>query len=1010
MRRQGQRAPQFAAHVEQLEERRVMSADPVGGALGGAVEPQAAGEEPVPQTAAVAALQASQNFGQAILTQDSLGAPISHQELGEPDFWADPANQISFGDYLAGISQSITDAHNQTGLFNVRNNYGFTGLGQTVAVIDSGIAWDHFALGGGLGKDYRVVGGWDFTEENDGNPYDDGTAGGHGSHVSGIIGGDSSTNSGVAPGVDFVGLRVFNDTGSGYFNWVENALRWVHEHRNDFDNPITTVNLSLGVSTWNAAAIPQWATLEEEFAQLASDGIFIAVAAGNYYANYNTPGLSYPAASPYVVPVMSTDDANTLSYFSQRLDRAIAAPGRSITSTVPDYKGNKNGVADDFATMSGTSMAAPYVAGASVLVRQAMQFVGRTNINQTMIYDHLMATADTLFDAVSNLSYKRLNLSRAIDALMPADDYGSSMAAAYNMGTISSSGMEMSGAIAKVGDVDYFTFTAGVTGTVSFDVTGMRESMTPAWQVYGATPMAAVAAAASGSELSFAVKAGQSYTVSLASLGGLGHYDFEMTTEAEEVFSFTDWGAVAYNQQNDVTVNGEAWYRVEAGRDGFLTVQGAFNAAAGDVHLELYDANLKLVAAGTTTGNVARVDTTAAAGTQFYVRVVGANSDVDFKLVNLVSQTGSVVTAFGTNGDDAIVFNAGASPLLTINGVSYGFAAGSASQFIVDAGAGQDSVDFFGSAAAERASQYTGSLAVTASSYSFTAAGVEFQRLHGDAGDVAYLYDSVGNDVYTASSDRVEMTGAGFSNSAYGFGQTYAYATAGGRDRADLYDTAGDDSYRAYADRVVMCGAGYSNFAARFEETFGRATQGRDTATMYDSTGDDVFTARPTYAVMRANDLSYSNRASGFDQVFATSLNGGQDRAELYDGATNDRVVAGPGYMLMRSTTGEFYNQAAGFASVRAYATAGGADYATLYDSSGDDVFTGRPDSSTMRNVAGTYCNFVSGFDQVYAYATAGGVDRAELYDSAGDDLYRSYADRAYLSGADYYLCADRST
>src|SRR5436309_167939 len=65
--------------------------------------------------------------------------------------------------------------------------YGLTGVGQTVAVIDTGVAYDHPALGGGFGAKYHVVGGWDFAE-NDANPYDDGPGGGHGTHVSGIIG------------------------------------------------------------------------------------------------------------------------------------------------------------------------------------------------------------------------------------------------------------------------------------------------------------------------------------------------------------------------------------------------------------------------------------------------------------------------------------------------------------------------------------------------------------------------------------------------------------------------------------------------------------------------------------------------------------------------------------------------------------------------------------------------------------------------------------------------------
>src|SRR5262249_29652279 len=154
---------------------------------------------------------------------------------------------------------------------------------------------------------------------NDANPYDDGPDGGHGTHVSGIIGGNmngSVTDSGVAPGVDLVSLRVFDDNGAGYYNWVDSALQWVHSHRNSFENPITAVNLSLG-SDWNSNSIPSWAMLENSLAQLEADGITITVSAGNSFTTYNTPGLSYPAASSHVIPVMSEDDNGTLSYFSQ---------------------------------------------------------------------------------------------------------------------------------------------------------------------------------------------------------------------------------------------------------------------------------------------------------------------------------------------------------------------------------------------------------------------------------------------------------------------------------------------------------------------------------------------------------------------------------------------------------------------------------------------------------------------------------------------------------------------
>ena len=113
--------------------------------------------------------------------------------------------------------ESLAGAHIQTGLAAAAAAYGLTGRGQTVAVIDTGIAFDHLAIGGHWGG--RIVGGWDYAE-NDANPYDD-PAGSHGTHVAGIVGNSDPTNPGVATGVDFVALRVFADNGSGYFSWVK---------------------------------------------------------------------------------------------------------------------------------------------------------------------------------------------------------------------------------------------------------------------------------------------------------------------------------------------------------------------------------------------------------------------------------------------------------------------------------------------------------------------------------------------------------------------------------------------------------------------------------------------------------------------------------------------------------------------------------------------------------------------------------------------------------------------
>ena len=298
----------------------------------------------------------------------------------------------------------------------IHDTLGLRGDGQTVAIVDSGIAYDHPALGGGLGAEYRVVGGWDFTPENDSDPYDDLPAGYHGTHVAGIVGADDVDFGGLAPAVDLVALRVFDDHGHSDFAWVEQALQWVVANRDTFEHPITAVNLSMGID-WNGQSVPAWSTLEDEFELLRSLGISVVAAAGNEFASDDPVGLNYPAASPFVTPVASVDTDGHLSDFSQRVPDVLAAWGEEITSTVPDYLYDFNGQTDDFASSRGTSMAAPYFTGAAVLVREALGRVGRS-FSPDEIEQHLRDTADWRLDELSGVRYAQVNLRRALDAIL----------------------------------------------------------------------------------------------------------------------------------------------------------------------------------------------------------------------------------------------------------------------------------------------------------------------------------------------------------------------------------------------------------------------------------------------------------------------------------------------------------------------------------------------------------------------------------------------------------------
>ena len=999
-----------STRMETLEVRQVMSADPLGiPALGH----HAIVEDEVPT-----------------LTQHAL-PPLSHHALLEPepgsselthhaglvagggslntgffepepgydpnaDFWLD-TTEIVADDLGEQINQLLNEAHQVTGQDEVVSKYGFDGAGQTVVVIDSGIAWDHYALGGGYGEDYRVVGGWDFTE-NDADPYDDGPAGSHGTHVAGIVGASNGGNDdGVATGVDLVGLRVFDDAGNGYFSWVESALSWVHANKDSFNNPITAVNLSLGTE-WNSDSVPAWAMLEEEFAALEADGIFVSVSAGNSFQNFNTPGVSYPAASDHVIPVMSLDSNGQLSYFSQRAEYAIAAPGRWITSTVPDYAaGDADTITDDWASMSGTSMAAPYIAGASVLVREAMEFVGMADIDQWDIFNHMMATGDRFFDSATSAWYTELNLEAAIDALMPTDDYGSTAGTAHDLGTIDPPSAnplaqsQTSGVISTLDDTDHFTFTAGATGTATFTVADATHNLAVNWEGGGWTSIGA-------GVYTIEVSAGQSYSFAIGTTGGLGYYDF--TYELESSFSAIEWGAVGAQQTREgVAVSGEAWFNVTAGAGGYLTADVV--ATSGAVTLAWYDAQQNLLAGEDGAG---RVDTITAQGEQLLLRVTGETTDLDLRLTNAVSVDGSTVSVLGTAGDDALTFTAGTTEhAVSLNGVEYSFDAGSYEAFGLDGGGGYDSVTMNGTSAAETATLRVGTSSLAGTAYSATASNIERVDAYGNGGgDGAYLYDSQGADRLTATphGSRMEAVDGSYENNAVGFAKTYSFAS-GGYDTAELFDGASDDFFRGTTEFAVLRGDGYEffNYAQGFDRVYAYSTGGFDEAHLEDSEADDFFRGTTEFAVLRGDGYEFFNYAQGFDRVYAYST-GGFDEAHLEDSEADDFFRGTTEFAVLRGDGYEFFNYAQGFDRVYAYST-GGFDEAHLEDSEADDFFRGTTEFAVLRGDGYEFFNYAQGFDRVYAYST-GGFDEAHLEDSEADDFFRGTAEFAVLRGDGY--------
>ncbi|GAA4346910.1 S8 family peptidase [Actinomadura luteofluorescens] len=211
--------------------------------------------------------------------------------------------------------------------------YNATGAGVYAYIIDTGIYAAHPQFGGRASNVYDALGG---------NGAD---CNGHGTHVAGTVG---STSYGVAKSVYLRGVRVLNCQGSGTSSGVIAGMNWVAGHRS---RP-AVANMSLGggfSSSMNSAAD-----------NLASSGVFLAVAAGNDGRNAcdYSPGS---AANTTTVAASTIRDARA-SYSNYGACVDLYAPGSSITSTW--LNGGTN-------TISGTSMATPHVTGVAALYKAA---------------------------------------------------------------------------------------------------------------------------------------------------------------------------------------------------------------------------------------------------------------------------------------------------------------------------------------------------------------------------------------------------------------------------------------------------------------------------------------------------------------------------------------------------------------------------------------------------------------------------------------------------------------
>ncbi|MER2090359.1 MAG: S8 family peptidase [Sporosarcina sp.] len=219
------------------------------------------------------------------------------------------------------------------------------GKGITVAVLDTGCDSKHSDL------QEQIVGGRNFTDDDGYNPDIFQDYNGHGTHVAGTIAARENDNGviGVAPEASLLIVKVLNKNGSGQYDWIIKGINYAIEQKADI------ISMSLG----GPNDLPE---LYQAIKKAIANNILVVCAAGNEGdGDDSTDEFAYPGCYNEVISVGAINLERRSSDFTNSHNEIdLVAPGEKIISTYLNGK---------YATLSGTSMAAPHVSGALALIK-----------------------------------------------------------------------------------------------------------------------------------------------------------------------------------------------------------------------------------------------------------------------------------------------------------------------------------------------------------------------------------------------------------------------------------------------------------------------------------------------------------------------------------------------------------------------------------------------------------------------------------------------------------------